>query len=568
MIEKKEFERIVSGIEWSEKRLETPRNSRIKFIREFVGMHYQDSGSDRRVVVPFLKLSVGIFLRMLAAKAPQVMIGAPGISMGPMAATFEVAMNEVPYEVKMQEKLRRAVLEAMFSFAVVKCGVTADGQAFGRRTGKKFMDIVSIDDLVIDMSAPLLEDIEYIGNKYWIDYEDVKRFEDYDARDGITPDEYVPHNEVGTERAEAVQIPGPPEGQGKRVHVCDLYLPKRNIMLTYAITSKKILKQVNWGKRPKPYLMLGFDEVPGNLLPVAPAAVWYDLHILANRLFRKLGSQADGQKNVLGFDGGNPNSVNDFKDAHDGDGITYTGTKPELLQTPGPDQMTINMFMLCREMYSFFSGNLESLGGLAPVADTLGQDRLISQASSAQVRDMADRVVDFAEDIFRTLAYYEWNDPIKERKLMKPVKGTDISVPVLWSMRERFGEFDQFNFSINVYSMQDDSPAAQLQKLSLIMREYVAPMMPMLEAAGGMVDVQKIMQKVAHLSNTPWLAEIVRFADKSESDQSSESGGATASPSVTRNERVSYNGGPTAQGQNKIMQQIMAGGGNSGPKQG
>jgi len=569
-ISDKKFEKIMDSVEWSEARLQKPREERIKAIREFVGMHYQDAGADRRVVVPFIKLSVGIFLRMLAAKAPRAMVSTKNIARTPVAKDFELALNEIPEEIDLQCTLRRAVLEALFSFAVVKVGLYTTGECYGRNVGDSFVDVVPLDDLVIDMQARVLDQLTYIGNQYWMEYENVKKLDGYDDR-VVKPDEYLPISEYGQERAEAVSMPGPAVSYKDKVKVCDLWLPSDMVMITYAVTAKKVLKVRKWKKnQPDPYIIMGFDSVPGNLLPIPPVAVWYDLHILANRLFRKLGSQADGQKNVLGFDGGNDEAVVEFKGAQDGDGIQYTGQPPQLLQTPGPDQMTLNMFMICKDLYSFFGGNLESLGGLAPVADTLGQDKLISQASSAQIRDMADAVVDFSRKIFKALAYYEWNHPTKRRRLEKPIKGTDIVVPVEWSLHERYGSLEDFNFDINVYSMQDDSPSAQLQKLGIIMQNYILPLMPAIEQAGGTLDVQKLLQQVAYLSHSDWLAEIVKFVDKSQQEQAGAGGSAetpAGPPPVRRQERISYNGGPTASGQSKIMQQLMAGGGSSNPQQ-
>ena len=80
----------------------------------------------------------------------------------------------------------------------------------------------------------------------------------------------------------------------------DVWLPKEGLLVTMADQSGgPALRMVPWeGPEHGPFLLLGFDVVPGNIMPVAPGAHLLGLARLLNRMMRKLGDQADRQKIV------------------------------------------------------------------------------------------------------------------------------------------------------------------------------------------------------------------------------------------------------------------------------
>jgi len=61
--------------------------------------------------------------------------------------------------------------------------------------------------------------------------------------------------------------------------------------------------------------------------------------------------------------------------------------------------------------------------------------------------------------------------------------------------------------------MIDDSPALKLQRLGLIMQNYVIPMMPEIQRQGGHVDVQAILDLVAKYADFKELRDIVFFME-------------------------------------------------------
>jgi hypothetical protein len=344
-----------------------------------------------------------------------------------------------------------------------------------------------------------------------------------------------------------------------------VFLPDEKLLITYDIASEKVLRTVEWtGPSRGPYVKLKFTDVPGALLPLPPVSIWKDIHNLSNSLFRKLAEQADGQKSVIAFDNSDKDGQSAFGGAADGQAIGYQGKDPRLLATPGVDQKTLAFFLQTQDLGSHYAGNLDSLGGLGAQTDTVGQDKLIGEAAGAQLRDMAQKTIASAKEIFTALAFYEWSDPVASRLLEKPVPGMDgMTIPVILGPKDKKGSFDDISLDIDVYSLQDDSPSLRLQKLGQVMQMFIMPLSPVIEQAGGTINAQKILEAVARYTDLPEVKDLVTFSDvgspESAVEGSGRGGGGKPANTTRTYERVS-GGGPTRQGASASLQQALVGG--------
>lgn len=529
-LDSRQFLKLTESIDWAQRQLDYPRKKRVESVRQFVGFHYFENGAPKRVPVNFLALAVQIYVRQLAARAPRAMITTWRQDLLPVAADLELAINQIPGEIGLTKTLRKFVTEALFSMGIVKCGLHTVGEALGHEYGEIFVDLVTLDDYFLDMAAQDYTRIDYEGNDYWIDYEELMDSGVVDKKDRafLKPDEYTVIGPSGAERAEEISTDSSPSVYRDKIHLRDVWLPKDKLIVTYGVTSKRKIKVMDRDEPHGPYYRLGYTDVPSNLLPLAPAALWRDLHDLANSLYRKLGNQADSQKSVLGFSGENDEEVEEFKKARDGDGIRYQGREPKELKAGGIDAKTLAFYLQTKDLQSYFAGNIDSLGGLAAQTETVGQDRLIGEAAGAQLRDMADTTVGVIKEIFQAFVYYEWNDPIKRRMLEKPIPGTDLKVATEFGPEHKQGDMELYELSIDVYSMQDDSPQLKLQKLGLVTQQYVLPLAPLIQQQGGTIDVQRIMQLVAKYADLPELSQIVTFMEPPQVGQQGQGSGAPA----------------------------------------
>ena len=572
MPRKFDFDRMKTAVDWSIKQMARPRQLRIDAIRQYVGAHYADNGNEKRVPTNFLELAVTIYTRQLAARAPRVMIEANAPSLRPYAKNMELAINQIPDEIQLGNTLRKAVVEAMFAFAVAKVGIASSGKvSLGHDEGSVFVDLVSLDDYFCDMSATTRDAIQYEGNDYWVCLEDAQAMA---GGEKVEADKHTVTGSQGEQRADGVSVSEGADLYEEKVWLRDVWLPESKKVVTYGVKSGKLLRTVDWnGPACGPYHVLGFSDVPGNLFPLPPVALWRDLHELGNNLFRKLGRQADSKKTVAAFQGGNDDDANALKNASDGEGIKYSGQKPESITVGGIDAPTLAFYMQVRDLFSYFAGNLDTLGGLAPQSSTVGQDKLLAQSASARLKTMSEQTIDFAKGILKSLAFYEWEDPVKERTIEKFVPGTDISIRKLWTVADRKGKFADYNFDIDVYSMQDDSPSEKLQKIGMALERFVFPALPLLQAQGGQIDFKELLALVGRLGNIPELSDLVKFqnADTANENQAEAQGGEQEPPGMPANttrtyERVGRPGATQAGKTANMMQALMTGkdaGGNS-----
>ena len=328
------FDNLLRSIDWSETQLTNPKRERIESIHQFIGNHYGVKTSGLNTPVNFLKLAHDVFLRILAPRNPRCMITTKYSDLKPTAANFQVSVNEIPARINLAKTLKRMVSEALFSIGFIKVGLHTTGEALGFEYGEPFVDLVTLDDIIIDMSAKRMDLIQYIGNTYWLPFD---KFMDTvslpkEIRHKLRADENELFGEHGEPRAESLGSDSNATEYEKRIKLRDIFLPNENVMMTYAITEKLKLRDFEWeGPEQGPYHTLGFTEVPGNLLPLAPIPTWRDLHHLANVLYRKLGNQADDQKTVLGFNATDETDIAAFQGASDGDGISYHGAEPKTL---------------------------------------------------------------------------------------------------------------------------------------------------------------------------------------------------------------------------------------------
>ena len=565
-----EFEKLKDAVDWSIQQLDMPRANRIKALKQYTTSHYSSNGAEKRVPTNFLELAVTIYSRQLAPKVPQCMISTKLKQLRPMAAQMESAINQIPKEIKLVNTVREAVMEAMFSMGVVKVGIEASGKNIveGSDVGETYVETVGFDDYFMDMSAKSQKLSQFEGNDYWVPLESLHSSGLYTFEDGqeIVADDMTLVNEHGDEQSNTLTVNENADVYKDKVWLRDVWIKDSRKIVTYMVTSGQQLRVVDWDGPGDvdPYIKLGFSHVPGNLMPLPPVALWYDLHELGNSLFRKLAKQADSFKNVVAFQGGDDESVKAFQMASDGDGIRYTGPKPEKISAGGIDQPSMAFFLQVRNLYSYFSGNLDSLGGLAPATETVGQDKLLAEAASSRMKFMAEKTIEFLGEIFKTLAWFDWTDPVRERTVTRKIGSHGLTIDSQWSAETREGDFLDYNFDIDVYSIQDDSPEAKLSRIGAVFERYVVPSIPLIQGQGGEVDIQMLFELLAKYSDTPEIADIVKFGKTDAGPQEQPYGNPEPSKmpaNTTRtNVRVNRSAGGTQAAKDNTMSQLLLGG--------
>lgn len=576
------YHRLRTALRWSRERQTGFVEQRNRAIREFLGRNYGTENKLEKTPINMVELMVNVYMQQLVARAPRAMVTTHHRQFKPTATNFALAMDVQFKEMDLHNSLWDAILEAMFSMGVMKVGLNRSGGVeiggYNHDVGSPFGDAVAFDDYYVDMTVAKREMVAFEGDRYRIPLWQLRESNDYNqaAVKRLKPTDYDPFTEDGTERSQtfAGLDSGTTEEFHESVDVLDLWLPHENLFVTIPYQeqgsisgniSHLILREQEWsGPERGPYHTLAFGRAPGNLLPPNPVSHLIDLHDLINRLWRKLGRQAERQKDVNYAQQGAETDAERILDA--GDGETVLVQNPDAIRTAkhgGIDQSNLAFLLTARDNFSWLAGNLDSLGGLSPSAETATQDELISQSASKRLASMQDEVMNFVSGIVEDIALYMWNDPLINLPYTKRIPGTDVELDNVWTEADREGDFLDYNFKIQPYSMVHQSPATKLQTIRQVWAELITPNAQLMQAQGIELNFEGMLRTVAKYADLPEIEDLVDFGGAGlDPNQQPLVPEAPAQPAKTSREYIRKNvatGGTRANRDTVTIQSLMSG---------
>lgn len=567
----KHISRLRRAMEASRKQLIPFRNNRTASIRQFVGRHYGDNGSNHRVPVNLIELAVNTYVRQLSANNPRLLVTTPSLNAKAKAAKFEIAINNLIREIRFNQTMKMAVTNAVFSIGIIKTGITTIGEVevdgFTHDLGQPFADSVDLDDWVHDMSARRWDQIEFCGNKYRLPYEVVMDSKAYDNKKNLKPDKRSDTLdwEYGEDKAEDLSKDNSYDDDEYQDHVelWDIWLPMENLVLTLPCSGGQPIRVVEWeGPEYGPFNTLSFSEVPNNIMPLPPVAIWVDIHEMANATMRKLARQNDRQKTVLGVQRGKDPDGKRIVEASDGDAIAMDDpNSAREYRYGGIDQQSLGFLLQLNNLFSRHAGNLDILGGLSPQANTLGQEELISKTASKRMNEMQDRTQEFALRVCSDLGWHLWHDKFITLPMFKRIQNTNIDIPMYFSPEDREADYYEYTIDIHPYSMQEQSPYSKLQTIQNFFGQILAPFAGQLQQAGMTINWEGLIRTYAKYSNLAELEDILEFAQLMPQMMGASEPQAAGKPAHTKRtyERVNRPG-VTASAQNAIMSAALMGG--------
>lgn len=518
----KRFIALRDSIEPSMKLLEPFRKELEAALKSYTGPHYGEQATDCRPI-NMLMLAVENMLQQLSSRAPQVLCVTHAKNLKVAAKRQELAINKTLKILNFEKEHRLWTLSAIFSVGVMKVGLEVeempeiDDEQLPM-TGI-FAEAIMLDDFVFDMTATKWnrKQVTFCGNKYRVPLEEAKanpRF-NKEARERLTPVEKPGADQMGTS--------GLSKGNGvnsdpfiEMVELWDVWCPEENEVVTFAVDSNEPLLTIKWkGPKRGPYHLLGFNPVLNNIMPLPPVANWIDLDDLENRLVSKLGEQASRQKTI---------GITDLQGAVDGqniiktcDGDTLAVGNPNAFREArfgGVDQQTLGFALDVKAMCDFVMGNLSANAGLGVSAGTLGQEQLIKQSSSMRLAAMQGVLLTATKEVVQDIAYWLHYHPTVQYDMTMKVDGTDIEFPITWPRQTdewgiehdiRQGDFNEYEISIQPYSMQDIAPGQRAMVLRQIWQQDIVPMV----AIGVQPDVMAYLATLSKYLDLPELVDMV-----------------------------------------------------------
>jgi len=573
-------ERLFRAIGKSYRDLERYRNMNRELVRNYSGAGYDNSGpsaAPKQVrYLDLLNQAVDAYQTLLAANRPRVMVTTKLPQYRAFANHFAHAVNTMIKEIRLEETLRHWVLDAFFCVRVVKTHVASSGLVeiepdFWMDPGTPFASNVALDDFVYDTSAKKWSEVKYAGDMYRIAFSEAVELFGEEAMSGHTPSSKGSLDEERVQQISRGEETDEDEFE-PMIDIADIWIPRLGVIESYVVDSRsqftlkgEPLAVEEWtGGEEGPYHILGFNDVPENIMPTSPASHLESLENLINNVMRKNARQAKRQKDIHVYTPAGAESARQIQRADDGEWVQVNSTDDiGMMKQGGVDQSNYAFMLGGIELFDRMAGNLQAIMGLGSQADTVGQEKLIHGAASKKEGQMQYVMLNAATKLLKQLGKMLWQDEFKTLSMEITVPGAPgYSVQDEWKPGDREGNFLDYNFEIDVYSMQFQSPGSKVQQLNQLVMQVFLPMTQLMMQQGGTIDMMQLTKTYAELMNLPELENIIRFSTPMPEGDSPSSAIASVpkSPMSTRN-YVRHNTG--GQGSNPLQQsmQMMAQGG-------
>lgn len=567
--------RVVDAVRDSSKALERHRKTYRDNIAQLVGQHYASGTDKANCALNFAQLATHVLKRFLTARNPRVFVRTKPRVLRPEAAAFERVLNELIEWIELKRTLQLAVDDAFVGMGVVKVGrelvIGSGGTA--AEPGGIFADQVLFEDYVYDATAPTWREVAFEGNRYRVPLDAVLATDSYSKeRRGELAKQRDHFRDTTIRGPRASQIGfgsgSANEAYTPMVPLIDVFLRHDGVLLTLVEDERmeadhRPLLVTEWrGPRHGPYHRLGFHDVPGNTMPLPPVSIWRPLHELANAVFQKSSDQARAGKHVIGVGGAAEQDAERIIQATDGSFIHLD--HPELikdLKFDGIDQTNVAFVIFCKQMFSWAVGGLDALGGMGPQADTATQEQMMHATASKLPDDMRDRLVEFTKGIVTDIAWYRWHDYETVDYVTKRLRGTSgIEVTARFDGRRR-GTWADYQLGIEPYSMEHTSPGQRLRSLSAIMREFVFPILPLLQRQGVSINVPELLRTVARYADLEELDGVLQATEPLQQADMADGATAMKAPNTHRTYERINTPGRTIQGSDSVLMQSLLGAG-------
>ncbi len=530
------------------------RENRRDMVRQYVGRHWSEEGTTQPVPVNLLALYTQIVGRALVAKDPRLMLSTFDRSLKADVSAMQAWANKEVERMYLADTLRRVVVDALFSVGVCKVGLATPGDAavrgWGLGGGQPYAERVDLDDFVFDTNARSFDEVAYIGHRYRIPLDAAKSWLGKKAK-SLQASDLREYNEQGDERI--IQLGRGSQGDNEdfedMVDLWEVYLPRHRLVLhlqdDYVSGAEpgrdatELLRQPWVGPYCGPYHVLGFGVVSGNAMPKAPIQDLLDLHLAANRAYRKVMRTVDRVKEITAIRGGAAEDGSRIMNADDGDMVKVDDPQSvnQLIFGGQTLQTVLAAATVFKDVFDFMGGNLSILGGLSPQSKTATQDKMLNENSGRTIADLQESSTKFVSKVGEALCWYWWHDPYKVQRSTYATPGmpTLTTVRQVTPQKRQRGRFDDLGIKVDPYSLRQQTPESRLAALNQVVQQIVIPMAPLLQSQGIMFDANAYLKKVAEYLDAPDLAEVLTVQEPPAQDTAPGGGeGAGMPPNTNR----------------------------------
>lgn len=574
------------------------RENRRKAIENYVGSEWGEVTEERRqVLVNILALTARTYMMSLAAERPNVLVTANEMQLKPFAKKYQVGINNVLKEIQFEKTMRQIVLDAFFSIGIAKV-YYADGNpvevpnpampqepGFGSSQqdwddynqiqelmagttwidpGKPFVERISLDDYIYDTQARSFDRARFQAHEYRVPLSEVRKDDRFDKKavKKLSSSSKWSGLSFGSHEEQTKDLIGNPHMDHDEIEpmvtLIDLFLPfEQKWAVLAADDSQAPLFVDDWnGPENGPFHHLRFDEVPDNAMPLAPAQNLRLLHQLMNSMMRKQARQANRQKDITTYQG-DDKDARQVQQANDGDTVRVNNPDSiNVLKYGGVDQMNLAFYQVVDGIYNRMAGNLDAMAGLGPQSKTATQDQMINEAVSQSEARMQYSVVEFVAGVSSDIGQMMWADELLEVQGSYTEPGLTFPIDATWTPEMREGDFIQYGFDVEPYSMAYKAPTQRLASIG----QAIQMLAPAIQTGTVMINGAELANTAAELLNEPRIRDIIQMAPPPDPmmGQEGQGGPGDTGPKKYIRENISTQGTPDSQ-RVQLAQQFSAG---------
>lgn len=542
--------RLCGVIQKDRLQLKYGREEVLGMVREYLGSHSLEDGSEKRVPINIMSMYVNTIGRKLIPKNPRCLISTFSKPDKAAVAIMQESVNREMTEMNIAKTLRRAIVNALFSMGIVKVALSTPTDCamadYRLKAGHAAVWNIDQDDFVYDIHARDFSQATYIGHRFRVPLDVVRGSKLYGAqRRQLTAQTDRMFNLEGDERIHMIGTGYYSDREWvDMIDLWEIYLPQYKKVITlcdddltgaafltdggrmtkddaYGKGRRKCLREQDWiGPDSGPYHDIGYMTIPGTAMYKGPIQDIFDLHLSVNEMARKLIDQAKRMKSVMPVR--SAEEYERLKITSDGEGFrTDSADVMKEARYGGPDQGIGMLMQEFFQMASKLGGNLEIIGGQGPQARTATQDRISNANAGSGVESMAEDTNTFVSSIIKALCWYDHYHPTKVLKTEYSAPG----VPDASIVRQSFPNnpdvhqnmpgrvvrthgYDEMQIKVDPYSLLSQTPAEKAGKIMQALAQVYAPYAQQCAQSGITPNMPTVFKLLGEYWDMPELSEI------------------------------------------------------------
>ncbi len=502
---------------------------RLRLLREYAGRLYWNNSelrsliADRGSMMPvnLMHQATTTMVPNLVYESPACNIGTRYLQYKPYAETLAMATTHLSDEIDLRMTLRMAITDAIFMAGFIKTGIGTSSQTLDidgilMDPGQPYASRVDPGDMLLDPLGREWHEQKIIGNRFRMSKEALLASGLYDA-DKIeklsSRYSYSGGNDAALLSGARSTVSEADELAGM-IDLVEVWLPDDNAIAVLPwqpdnTVAPDVLRVVDYeGPERGPYHILGFAFVPDNILPVAPASIWYDLHMLTNQVARKLVEQAERQKNVLAYEGSAWQDAQEIADAIDGETVRVDNINAiKEVSYGGTNDANYQYVEWAQNKFSEMSMNIELLSGSGANEATATQSEMVQANTGVRLGDMTGIVYLFAGDVMKDLAFFLHTDPLIELPMVKRTRGVDEQVVYSAEMQE--GDWMDYVLKVRPQSMARQDPNVEVRRLLQFFGNVIPAIAQAQQMLGPAFNAEAALSIVGQKMGIEELGEII-----------------------------------------------------------